>query len=111
MNKKLIVEVGFTTDHMGEISHFELEFAEKQLTQIRKHQAYLRDNPEVFKVVMDFDAELLADEEGTPSDFRADGGELFVFANSIYYFTQSRHDASSQYESREIPNAELWGDE
>lgn len=109
MTKELIVEVGFSTDPMWEVSHFGLEFSQEDLLKIRKHQAYLQDNPDIFKVVMWFDGECFSDEDKTPSDFRTDGGELFIFKERVYYYTQSRYDASFQYESQEITNEELWG--
>lgn len=111
MSKELIVEVGFSTDPMWEVSHFGLEFSDEDLKKIRKHQAYLQDNPDIFKVVMYFDGECFSDEDKTESDFRADGGELFIFKDTVYYFTQSRYDASLQYESQEITNEMLWGDD
>jgi hypothetical protein len=111
MTKELIVEVGFTTDPMGEISHFGLDFSEKDLQLIKKHQIYLHENPDIFKVVMFFDGECFADEDKTPSDFKTDGGELFIFKERIYYYTQSRYDASYQYESQEITNEEIFGED
>jgi hypothetical protein len=105
--KELTVEVGFTTDCMGEVSSIKLEFSDKDLVQIRKSQAYLEENTDIFKVVMYFDGELL-DEEGKESDFRTDGGELFIFKDRLYYFTQSKHDASIQIESAEIQMSQLF---
>jgi len=106
MSKEITVEVGFTTDCMGEVSQIKLEFSNKDLALIRKHQSYLLQNPDIFKVVMFFDGELL-DCEGEESDFRTDGGELFIFKETLYYFTQSKYDSAVQVESAEIPMEDI----
>ena len=96
--KELTVEVGFTTDCMGEVSSIKLQFSENVLESIAKHQAYVKDNSDVFKVVINFDCWLL-DDDGNEADFRIDGGELFIFGETLYYYTQSKYDASVQVES------------
>lgn len=104
----LIKEVGFTTD-MGEVSSIKLEFSEQDLVSIRKHSNYVKNNSDVYKVVINFDAELL-DIDGEEADFKTDGGELFIFDDCLYYYTQSSYEASVQVESERIPMIELLGE-
>lgn len=103
-------QVGFTTDYNAEVDSMVLEFSNEDLQKIRKHQAYLEQNPDVFKVAMWFDAELL-DCDGDEADFRTQGGgELFIFKNSLYYMAQCKYDSSVVVESAEITNKEIYGD-
>ena len=109
--KELTVEVGFTTDCMGEVSSIKLEFSDNVLESIRKYQAYVKDNSDVFKVVMDFDAELLDSDGNETEFFRTYGGELFIFQETLYYFTQSKYDASVQIESNEFQLTDILTEE
>jgi hypothetical protein len=108
--KKLTKEVAYTTDGMKSVEIINLEFSDSVLESIKKHRLYVAENDDVFKVVLEFDTVELLDYDGDEADFKSDGGELFIFEHSLYFYAQSKYDAKINFESEAIEMSELFAE-
>lgn len=100
--KTFKLAVGWTTEYFpGDVENVVLELDESDIEKILKHRQYLKDNPDLYKVVQSANAEFL-DSEGEETDFRTEGPDLFIFKERVYIYAQSKYDASTQIESESL---------
>ena len=104
----LIVDLGYSSHNEWGIDKIKIEFSEQDLENIKKHQSYIQENADVFKIVMLFDATYLDENGKEDTDYRTDGAELFIFSDRAYVYSQSKWDCSIQIESEEISNELLF---
>lgn len=106
MNKVITIPVGWTTEMCCTPSGLKLEFSPEDIARIKKVMQVVKDE-NLQSAKIEFEAEYFADEECTEeSDFRSDVHQL-IYPDCFYFYAQSKHDSSIQFESEELSIEEI----
>lgn len=100
--KKITKEVGSSSDEMGSVESFELEFSDAEIASIKEAQSIIKE-----KGYQSIDMDFSASQINHDSDFTPGIETLMVFRDCLYFKVFGKHDPSRTYESEPIDNEEL----
>lgn len=90
-------EIAFTTDPMGEADSIGVEFTPELLERIKKVMGLVKEGIMNSGTIWHYGYEMYCDDE--VSDVKTDGGEIRIFDERFYYYTQGKYTAELQYET------------
>jgi len=94
-----------TNEHSETPDKIILELAEKDVTALKKHLKYAKENR--VNILYSCCADHY-DNDGEDSDFPAEDEVIKIYwTGSLYYKAQSKYDSSDQFTSEEIVDANL----
>lgn len=102
MNK---VNKGFASDSSNsyDITTIGYKFTDIDKARIKKCQKLIKNNPFISQMRIDIDGDVkFYDDDREVSDWRTGIIQLIVFSNSLYIYTEHKHDSGDYFESEEI---------
>lgn len=102
MNK---VNKSFASDNSSsyDVTTIGYEFTDIDKARIKKCQKLIKNNPFISQMRIDIDGDVkFYDDEGEEVHWRTNIIQLIVFSNSIYIYTEHKHNSGDYFESEEI---------